>query len=124
MTSTPTPTPSASPLLTPEPTTIHPWPAQLTEADIDAIYDEAGVPADWRAPLKAIAFCESKWMPGAVGDSGNSLGLHQLWRGWAAPGEDLLDPVTNTRVAVAVRAQRGRFGGAGGWTCADLLGVR
>lgn len=123
MTSTPTPTPSATPLLTPEPTTIHPWPAQLTEADIDAIYEEAGVPGDWRAPLKMIAACESHWMPGAVGDSGNSLGLHQLWRGWFSPGDDPLDPVTNTRVAVAVRAQRGRFGGAGGWTCADLLNL-
>lgn len=39
---------------------------------------------------------------------------------WARAGEDLMDPVTNARVAVRVRELRGRFGGAGGWTCADL----
>jgi len=120
---TATPTPDAHPVLTPEPTAVHPWPDVLTEADIDTIFAEANVPADWRAPLKDIAWCESRYRPGAIGDSGNSLGLLQLWRGWFSASDDPLDPVTNVRVAVAVRAQRGRFGGAGGWSCADLLQI-
>lgn len=75
----------------------------------------------------AVAWCESRWNPGAVGDGGNSLGLFQLWTGWAAwygvPVEALYDPVTNTAVARAVLDYRGRWGGKGGWTCADLLGI-
>lgn len=75
----------------------------------------------------AVAWCESRWHPHAVGDGGNSLGLFQLWTGWAAwygvPVEALYDPVTNTAVARAVLDYRGRWGGKGGWTCADLLGI-
>lgn len=88
-----------------------------------AAFDAAGVPAEWRADLDAIIECETRWNPLAVGDNGNSLGLGQLWFGWAREGEDLLDPVVNLRVAVRVRELRGRFGGGGGWSCADLLGI-
>lgn len=105
----------------------------LTSEEVDALYAFVGVPAEWRADLKAIAFCESGytdpatkvryWRPYAVGDSGASLGLHQLWYGWAREGEDLMVAETNTWVAVRVREIRGRFGGKGGWTCADLLGI-
>ncbi|MBA4180256.1 MAG: hypothetical protein C0506_06655 [Anaerolinea sp.] len=95
----------------------------LTSEGVDALYAYTGVPAEWRADLKAIAFCESRWRLDAVGDAGASLGLHQIWRGWAREGEDLMDPVTNTWVAVRVRETRGRYGGGGGWTCAELLGV-
>lgn len=122
-TPTATPTPDAHPVLTPEPTAVHPWPDQLTEMDVDAIFTEADVPADWGAPMKAIAWCESRYRPGAIGDSGNSLGLMQLWRGWAGPNDDLLDPVTNVRVAVKVRETLGRFGGSGAWSCATSLGI-
>lgn len=96
---------------------------QLTEAEMRVLLAEAGAPAEWIAPMLTIAWCESKYSPGAVGDSGNSLGLFQLWSGWAQPGEDLFDPLTNARVAVRVREIRGRFGSKGGWSCADLNGV-
>ena len=95
----------------------------MTSDEIDALYAYVGVPAAWRADLKAIAWCESQWRFYVVGDSGASLGGHQLWYGWAREGEDLMDPVTNTWVAVRVREIRGRYGGKGGWTCADLLGI-
>ena len=95
----------------------------LTSDQMDALYAFVGVPGEWRADLKAIAWCESKWRFYAIGDGGASLGGHQLWEGWALEGEDLMDPVTNTWVAVRVREIRGRFGGAGGWTCADLAGI-
>lgn len=102
---------------------VIPVDAPLTSEQMDALYAYVGVPAEWRADLKAIAWCESQFRFYAVGDGGASLGLHQLWHGWARAGEDLMDPVTNTWVAVRVREIRGRFGGVGGWTCADLLGI-
>lgn len=99
------------------------WPAQLSREELERVYELAGAPVEWREEMARISWCESKWSPGAVGDAGNSLGLHQMWAGWARDGEDLMDPVVNARVAVRVRETRGRFGGAGGWTCADLEGI-
>lgn len=53
-----------------------------------------------------VAWCESRWSPSAVGDSGSSRGLLQLWSGWFDwAGEDLsrwADPVVNARVALRV----------------------
>ena len=95
----------------------------LTEAEMRALLAEAGAPAEWVPDMLTIAWCESHYSPGAVGDSGNSLGLFQLWSGWARPGEDLFDPLTNARVAVRVREIRGRFGSTGGWTCATNNGI-
>jgi len=96
---------------------------QLTEAEMRVLLAEAGAPAEWIAPMLTIAWCESKYSPGAVGDSGNSLGLYQLWSGWFYAGEDPYDPLTNARVAVRVREIRGRFGGGGGWSCATNNGI-
>lgn len=79
-----------------------------------------------------ISYCESRWQPDALGDISatgepQSLGWFQLWRGWGRfvgvePGA-LLDPAVNAATALRVREHRGRWGGAGGWTCADLLGI-
>jgi hypothetical protein len=105
--------------------------------DVHTLLVAAGAPAEWIADLTAIAQCESgrqergtgRWYvrAGAVGDGGNSLGMWQLWHGWyAAAGESLggwRDPATSARVAVHVRRVRGRFGGAGGWSCADRIGM-
>jgi hypothetical protein len=96
---------------------------QLSESQLAAVYDLAMVPYAWRADLKTIAWCESYWKPRAVGDSGNSLGLHQIWFGWFRADENPFDPVTNTMVAVRIRETRGRFGGGGGWSCATALGI-
>lgn len=110
---------------TPEPVVAAASTAAVSQVGggLEAIYEAAAVPIEWRADLAAIAWCESRWRAGAIGDGGASLGLHQLWGGWFRPDEDPLDPVTNSRVAARVREIRGRFGGAGGWTCADRLGI-
>ena len=101
--------------------------SQLTEAEMRALLAEAGAEAEWIESFLAIAWCESKHSPGARGDGGASLGLYQLWTGWApAAGyavDDLYEPLINTKVAVYVRTVRGRFGGGGGWTCAGILGI-
>ena len=89
----------------------------FTEEEARAVLVYAGVPAPWLEPLLAIAWCESRWSPAAVGDNGRSHGWFQMWSGWARGGEDLYDPVTAAQVAVRVRESRGRFGGPGGWSC-------
>lgn len=99
----------------------------LSEAEMRAVLTVAGWPAEWHDDALAIAWCESHWSPYAVGDGGNSLGAWQLWRGWFGPAgysvDQAFDPLTNARVALYVRQVRGRFGGAGGWSCAERLGI-
>lgn len=95
----------------------------LTPADRIILYARAGVPVEYIPILEAIGSCESSHSPGAVGDSGNSLGWYQIWTGWFREGEDPYDPATNLAVALRIRETRGRWGGGGGWTCADRLGI-
>ncbi len=75
----------------------------------------------------AVAWCESKYDPGAIGDHGNSLGLFQLWKGWAPwagyTADQLLEPAVNATVALKVLGYRERWSGEGGWSCADALGI-
>lgn len=97
----------------------------LTEEQFDALLQAAAVPMDWWADFKAIAWCESRWNFSAIGDGGNSLGLMQLWYGWAKPAgvTDLMDPLQNLIAAKYVREVRGRYGGGGGWSCANHLSI-
>ena len=99
----------------------------LSEAEMDALLEATGWPVEWRAEAKVIAWCESKWSPHAVGDGGSSFGLFQLWTGWFAPAgystDQAFEPIVNSRVALYARQVRGRWGGRGGWSCADLLGI-
>ena len=95
----------------------------LTETEVVAFLRAAGAPEEWIPDLVTISACESRHRPGAIGDGGNSLGQYQLWRGWAREGENLMEPLTNAKVAVRVRETRGRFGGSGGWTCATLNNI-
>ncbi len=101
--------------------------APLRNSEVEAVLARAGVPAEWRPEFEAIAWCESRWRADAVGDGGNSVGMFQVWTGWfRAAGENLdhwSDPVVNARVAKYVREVRGHFGGRGGWSCADHLGI-
>ncbi len=65
----------------------------------------------------AVAWCESRWQPGAVGDGGASLGGFQIqprWHQWRVPGEDLLDLAVNVRAAWLISS-----GGTdwSAWTC-------
>lgn len=78
----------------------------LSEAEMDAVLAEAGWPVDLWGQAKAVAWCESRWSPYAVGDGGASRGVFQLnvatWFRYA--GEDpaqWADPVVNARVAWA-----------------------
>ena len=120
-----------SPTLAPvDPPTVHAASGggdSLTESALRGVLAEAGAPADWVEPLLAIAWCESRYSPYAIGDSGNSLGIWQLWRGWAAPmgytPDDLHDPLKAAKTAIYVRTVRGRFAGGGGWSCAGLLNI-
>lgn len=65
----------------------------------------------------AVAWCESRWNPGAVGDGGASLGAFQIqprWHQWRVPGEDLMDLAVNVRAAWLISS-----GGTdwSAWTC-------
>lgn len=95
---------------------------QLTLREMTSVLRAAGWPRELEAEALAIAWCESRWSPFASGDNGNSLGIFQLWYGWfPAMGYDVLDwsdPVVNASVALRVYQSRGRWGGAGGWSCA------
>lgn len=126
-TPTPTVTPTPQPTPTPVPTVPTSWPAQLTASEMRELYAYAGVPAAWVEPLLTIAWCESRYRPNAQGDGSGSLGLHQLWSGWFSRAgystSQWADPVVNTKVALYVREQLGRFGGSGGWTCANIHGI-
>lgn len=77
---------------------------QLTEAEMRVLLAEAGWPAELIPQALAVSWCESKWSPGAIGDSGRSVGLFQVnaatWFPYA--GEDAsqwADPLVNARVA-------------------------
>ena len=98
-------------------------PGQLSEGQIRQLLAEIGTPPEWIDALVAIAWAESRWSSGAIGDGGNSLGLFQLWTGWFRADEDPFDPATNARVSIRVRQALGRFGGAGGWSVAAGLGL-
>lgn len=123
----PTPTETAVPTVTPTPAPPPSWPTVLNESEMRSLYAHAGVPAEWVEPLLTIAWCESRYRTDAVGDTGASLGLHQLWSGWFSRAgysvSQWSDPVVNTKVALYVREQLGRFGGSGGWTCSGLNGI-
>lgn len=100
----------------------------LSEGELNAILQEAGWPEHLWGEAKQIAWCESRWRPGAVGDGGNSLGAFQLWYGWFSKAgyssADYADPVVNATVARYVYEVRGsRWGGGGGWSCAALVGL-
>ncbi|MFQ5382523.1 MAG: hypothetical protein ACE5EF_13020 [Dehalococcoidia bacterium] len=62
-------------------------------------------------------------LPDISGDKGASLGWLQIWEGWSkalAWDLDPFDPIDAIKLGVTIRETRGKFGGAGGWTCADL----
>lgn len=56
----------------------------LTAAELQSLLELAGWPQELIPQAMAVSWCESRWSPYAVGDSGASLGLFQLWGGWLA----------------------------------------
>jgi hypothetical protein len=81
-------------------------PTVLAPSEVEAVLAAAGWPPGLVADAMAVAWCESRFAPGAVGAGGAVLGLFQLWRGWFAwAGVPLAlwhDPVANAKVALAV----------------------
>ena len=99
------PTPSIraeTPSYTPPPPSV----GQLSEGEMRDVLAAAGWPAELHDAALRVAWCESKYSPGARGDHGASVGLFQLnlatWFRYA--GEDPAqwdDPVVHARVAWA-----------------------
>lgn len=78
----------------------------LSRDEAEAVLERAGWPRDLVEQALAVSYCESRWSPYAIGDSGNSLGMFQLWRGWfrwaGYPVDAAFDAVVNARVALLV----------------------
>jgi hypothetical protein len=103
-------------------------PEQLSHDQLRALLAEVGAPPEWVEDLVTIAWCESQGHPDSWNTKGeDSRGLWQLWVGWfRAAGftaDQWQDRHVNARTAVYVRETRGRYGGDGGWSCADLNGI-
>lgn len=103
---------------------------QLTEAQMRAVLWAAGWPPELHEEALTIAWCESRWRAGAIGDNGAAYGLYQIhardtaWRSKAQALGDPLDPVVNARLALHIYELRGRWGGRGGWgRCAAGAGL-
>lgn len=102
-------------------------PEFLSEPEMDSLLEATGWPEELRPGAKAVAYCESRWRPGARNGSG-AAGLFQLMPLWFSyAGEDAdgwSDPETNARVALAtVRYDLSRgYSAWAQWTCGDLLG--
>lgn len=106
---------SASRVEVSEPELPAEWPEQLSEGQVRWVLAAAGWPPDQVSAALAVAWCESRWRPTAVGDHGQSLGLWQLWSGWYEPGEDWRDPVD--AAAAALRVWRSE--GWEEWSCSS-----
>lgn len=111
--------------------TGHPSGAALSGAQFDDLLSQAGYGPDTWASVKAVADCESHWIPTVIGDSGSSFGLLQEQPQWhqakldalfaagAVANEDWLDPLTNLKVAYVISAGGHNFSA---WTCRVVLG--
>lgn len=106
----------------------------LSEAELEQAALAAGWPAGpgWWDDMRRIVYCESGRNTLAHNTSdpnGGSYGLAQLngRQHFDKSGEDFelrYDPIVNLRTALWLRTVRGHFGGGGGWSCADKLGIR
>lgn len=76
---------------------------RLTQPEMEAVLRIAQWPPDAMDEAAAVAWCESRYSPRAVGDGGSSLGVFQLWVGWfpwaGVDPDRWSDPVTNAVVA-------------------------
>jgi hypothetical protein len=110
-------------------------PRRLTPAELDAAAVQAGwprIPGWWPEMRRIITAHECPSLNTRClnirDPNGGSFGLAQLngRQHFETCGEDYTqryDPVVNLRTALCLRAQRGRFGGPGGWAGADALGI-
>lgn len=131
-------TPTPAPILAPAPSSgvsaaslVH----TITLDELDRYAAIAGwdVTAEpWHLMRRIISECEARslniYTHNSSDPQGGSHGLAQLngsyW--FERYGEDFnqrYDPVVNLRTARKLYEERGRFGGGGGWSCADHLGI-
>ena len=84
--------------LSPTPT-LTPLRGRLTEEQIMAVLKTAEWPFALRDEAVTVSWGESGWNTDAIGDSGNALGLFQLWPVWREyceiSTEQALEAVTN-----------------------------
>lgn len=76
----------------------------------DLLSDTSWPESEW-STVDAIAFCESRYIPSAVGDDGLALGLMQIrvdYHPRKADRYDLLDPTQNLEAAHQVWIEAGR----------------
>jgi hypothetical protein len=77
--------------------------SQLTEGEVREVLKAAGWPEAVIPEALSVAWCESRWSPGALNSTGN-LGLFQLWSGWLSHiGEEVArwrDPIVNAKAAL------------------------
>ena len=106
----------------------------LTETELELAALAAGwlVGPGWWDDMRRIVYCESgrnTLSHNKSDPNGGSYGLSQLngTQHFTKSGEDFelrYDPIVNLRTALWLRTVRGHFGGGGGWSCADKLGIR
>lgn len=91
------------------------------------IYEYVGMPVEYRESMLKIALCESEFHTDALGDHGNSRGLHQIQEIWfdlaGESWDSWNDPVVNSRVAIRViqyDVERG-YDPYQQWTCKYVL---
>lgn len=106
----------------------------LSEAELDVAGLAAGWPQGpgWWDDMKRIVYCESGrniFSHNTNDPNGGSYGLAQMngRQHFDKSGENFderFDPIVNLRTALWLRTVRGHFGGGGGWSCADKLGIR
>ena len=112
----------------PPPAAAPSYGAQLSEAEMDALLERIGWPADLREDAKGVAFCESRFRPGAE-SPGGYRGLFQIgpypWAAYAGvdPGR-LFDPVINAQVALLIRQYEDDRGEPAwsNWSCKPWYG--
>ena len=98
-----------SPTLAPvDPPTVHAASGggdSLTEAEMVVLLRDTGWPEEVIPQALAVAWCESRFSSGAVGDSGRSVGIFQLnkatWFGYAGEDPEMwADAHVNARTAL------------------------
>ena len=86
------------------------------ESSVLSLLKEAGIDIE---VAKNVIFCESRWKPDAVGDSGDSLGLWQINKVHSIGEDCLFDPVCSTKVAIKLIKENWR--GWENWSCFRIL---
>ena len=66
----------------PAPIEVKTWPDTLSRDEMRDLLQITGWPVSLHEQALRVAWGESHWQPGAIGDNGRALGLFQLWPVW------------------------------------------